>query len=85
MIQGMEHLPYEDGLRELELFRVEKRRLYTDLRVAFQYLKRGYKKKVDRLLSRVCCDRTMGNVFKLKEGRLWLDIWKKSFTVREVR
>ena len=27
----------------------------------------------------------MGNVFKLKEGRLWLDIWKKSFTVREVR
>ena len=30
MIQRMEHLPYEDGLRELEFFILEKRRLQGD-------------------------------------------------------
>jgi len=39
MIQGMEHLPYEDRLRDLGLFSLEMRRLWGDLRVAFQYLK----------------------------------------------
>ena len=39
MIQGMEHLPYEDRLRDLGLFSLEMRRLWGDLRMAFQYLK----------------------------------------------
>ena len=39
MIQGMEHLPYEDRLRDLGLFSLEMRRLWGDLRVAFPYLK----------------------------------------------
>ena len=52
---------------------------------AFQYLKRGYKKEMDRLFSRVCGDRTKGNGFKLKEGMLRLDIRKISFTVKVVR
>ena len=38
MIQGMECLSYEDRLRELGLFSLEKR-LHSDLIVAFQYLK----------------------------------------------
>jgi len=58
MIQGMEHLSYEDSLRELGLFSLGKRRLQGDLRAAFQYLQGGYKKEEDRLISRVCCDRT---------------------------
>ena len=41
MIQGMEHYPYEDRLRELGQFSLEKKRLWGDLRVAFQYLKEG--------------------------------------------
>ena len=49
------------------MFNLEKRRLWGDLIIAFKYLKAGYKKEWDRLFSRVCCDRTKGNGFKLKE------------------
>ena len=52
--------------------------------MAFQYLKGSYR-KVDRLFSWVCGDRTRGNCFKLSEGRFSLDIRKKSFIERVVR
>ena len=79
MIQAIEDLSCEGRLRMLGLFSLEKRRLWGDLRAAFQYLKESYRKEEDRLFSRVCGGRTTGNSFTLKEGTFKLDIRKKSF------
>ena len=49
VMHGMEHVSYEDSLRELGLFSLEKRRLQSDLTAVFQYLKESYRKERDSM------------------------------------
>ena len=80
MIRGLKHLPYEDRLRELRLFSLQKTRLQGDLIAAFQYSKRDYKQKGNQVFTWVDSDRTRGNGFNLNEGMFRLDVREKLFT-----
>ncbi|PKU48748.1 hypothetical protein llap_924 [Limosa lapponica baueri] len=79
MIKGMEHHSYEERLRYLGLFSLEKRRLRGDLINAYQYLNSERQKDGARLFSVVPGDRTRGNGHKLK---FHLNMRKNFFTLR---
>jgi len=85
MIRGLEHLSYEERLRELGLFSLEKRSLQGDLIAAFGSLKGAYRKDGDNLFRNACCDRTGRNSYKLRECRFRLEIRKKFFSLRVMR
>ena len=63
MIRRLEHFSYEERLRELSLFSLEKKKLQRDLIVAFQYLKGAYKQEGEGLFMRVDSDRMRGGWF----------------------
>lgn len=51
MIRRLKYLCYENRLRHLGLFSLEKRKVLEDLTMAFQYLEGTHKKEGPNLLS----------------------------------
>ena len=79
LVKGLEEKPYEEWLKSLGSFSLEKRRLRGDLIVVRSFLTRGGGGGAGPdLFSLVTNDRTQGNGRKMCQGRFSLILGKGS-------
>ncbi len=85
LVRGLRHVPYEDMLRQLNLFSVERRRLRADLMLAFKI----FKGEVDLNPSEFCLRPprvgVLGHTYRLLQGPSRLRRRSGAFSVRVVK
>ena len=82
MVSGLEHRPCEERLRQLGLFRLEKRRPRCEPNTVYKYLKCGSQADGVRLFSVKPSDRTKGNRQKLQHRKFYTNMKKNFITLR---
>lgn len=81
MMKGLKDLPYEEGLRYMELVSLEKRCHREELINVCKYLKGGRKEDGARLYSVALSDRIKDKSHQLKHRMFTLNNSKRFFTV----
>ncbi|KAF7236431.1 RNA-directed DNA polymerase from mobile element jockey [Varanus komodoensis] len=85
LVASLQGMPYEARLRELGLFRLEKRTLRGDLLATYRYVRGCHTEMGRDLFSPVEEGRVCSNGAKLREPRFHLDARKHFLTVRTPR
>lgn len=79
MVKSLEHKYYEEQLRELVLFSLEKRRFRDDLSTWYNYLKGSCRQVEVSLFSQATSGRTRGHSLQLHQGKFRLETRKEFF------
>ena len=85
MLPGMVGRSYEERLRDLRLFSLERRRLRGDLIEAYKMIKGLDRVDSESLLPRMVMANTRGHSFKLRGGNYRTDVRGRFFIQRVVR